>query len=384
MAPLKLLIWMDIPSHHQSPFYQAIRASSIDLVVHYHAALNPVRISMGWEHVTKLPAGEAFVNPSIDSLSQCADWRERIHIVPGYGTVFTRTLAAYLSAQRVKWIHWSEPAQTGLRWWISYPRKRWYARLVNESALGAFAIGDLAARDFQKWGIRRSKIFLLPYASESIDQVDERDPAIGAFTKDEHPVFLYLGSLCHRKGIDVLLHALRELGPSPAPYCLVLVGKDLSGGRYQEMAARLGMSRKVLFRGAVPVSNIGAILSCAHALILPSRFDGWGMVLSEAASLGKALIATEACGAAHHLIVQGENGFRVPPNDATALAEAMRAYVADPMLSQRHGDRSRAIVRDYTPDRNVQRLVQGIREFESELRPKQAAAVTGDGNNAWN
>jgi glycosyltransferase involved in cell wall biosynthesis len=356
---------MNMPSHHQSPFYQAIRDSGIDLVVHYYGAVDATRIAMGWDNVTKLPAGEAFVNPSIDSLTQCADWRDRVHIVPGYGTPFTRKLATYLSAQKVSWVHWSEPAQTGLRWWLSYPRKRWYARLVNDSALGAFAIGDLAVRDFQNWGIRRSKIVLLPYASEGIDQVDKRDPAIGAFAKEGELVFLYLGSLCHRKGIDVLLQALKELGPSSAPYCLVLVGKDLADGRYQGMAARLGISQKVLFRGAVPVSNIGAALRCANVLVLPSRFDGWGMVLSEAASLGKALIATEACGAAYHLIVQGENGFRVPPGDAVALAQAMRAYVTDPTLSRLHGDRSRAIVVDYSPSRNVERLIEGINEFEA-------------------
>src|SRR5262245_32683890 len=164
MPPLKLLMWMNMPSHHQSPFYQAIRDSGIDLVVQYYGQVSHTRISMGWENTMDLPAGETFVSPSLDSLALCADWRDRIHIVPGYGTVFTRQLATHLSAQGVRWVHWSEPAQTGLRWWLSYPRKRWYSRLVNESALGAFAIGNLAVRDFEAWGISKSKIVLLPYS----------------------------------------------------------------------------------------------------------------------------------------------------------------------------------------------------------------------------
>ena len=316
MRSMKLLFWMNMPSHHQSPFFHAIRYADIDLVVHYYGQVTHTRISMGWENTMDLPAGETFVNPSIDSLSQCSDWRDRIHIVPGYGTVFTRKLATYLSAQRVRWVHWSEPAQMGLRWWLSYPRKRLYARLVNASALGAFAIGDLAVRDFENWGIHKSKVVLLPYSSGSMSQVDERDPDIGAFAKNEHFVFMYIGSLYQGKGIDILLHALKRLDPCHHSLCLVIVGKDLSGGRYQRMAERLGISQRVLFRGAVPASKISTTLKCADVLILPSRYDGWGMVLSEAASMGKALIATEACGAAHHLIVQGENGFRVPPNDA--------------------------------------------------------------------
>jgi glycosyltransferase involved in cell wall biosynthesis len=89
------------------------------------------------------------------------------------------------------------------------------------------------------------------------------------------------------------------------------------------------------------------------------------MVLSEAASVGKALIATNACGAAHHLIIEGENGFRVPPNDATSLAHAMLSYTTDPGLAHRHGRRSQELFAEYTPDRTVQRLVQGLTEFES-------------------
>ena len=136
-------------------------------------------------------------------------------------------------------------------------------------------------------------------------------------------------------------------------------------GEYQELAQTLGIKDKVLFRGVLPARHIGSALKCADVLILPSRYDGWGMVLSEAASVGKALIATAACGAAHHLIVERENGFRVPPNDATSLARAMLAYTTDPGLAHRHGRRSQELFAEYTPHRNVERLVQGLREFES-------------------
>jgi len=137
-------------------------------------------------------------------------------------------------------------------------------------------------------------------------------------------------------------------------------------GEYQKLVQTLGVKDKVLFRGVLPAARIGAAMKCSDILILPSRYDGWGMVLSEAASVGKALIATKACGGAHHLIVEGENGFRVLPNDATSLAHAMITYTTDPGLAHRHGRRSREIFAEYTPDRNVERLVKGLSEFESE------------------
>jgi len=363
---IKLLIWMNMPSHHQAPFYKALRSAGIDLVVHYYGHVNETRISMGWENTLVLPAGETFVAPSLDSLTACCDWQERIHIVPGYGAAFTRQLAAHLSQRGVRWVHWSEPAHDGIRWWLSYPYKRWYARFVNTWSLGAFAIGHLAARDFERWGIQKSKIAFLPYSSPEGDtQHAEKDPRIAIFTRNKQPTFLFVGSLCRRKGIDLLLHATKELAIIHDSIGLVLVGKDMAKGRYQRMAETLGISQNVLFQGAVSTSKIAAALSCADVVVLPSRFDGWGMALGEAASAGKALIATNACGAAHHLIVEGENGFRVPANDATSLAQAMLAYMTDPGLAHRHGRRSQELFAEYTPHRNVERLVQGLREFES-------------------
>lgn len=359
---------MNMPSHHQAPFYKALRSVDIDLVVHYYGHVNETRISMGWENTLALPAGETFVAPSLDSLASCPDWQERIHIVPGYGAAFTRQLAAHLSKIGVRWAHWSEPAHDGIRWWLSYPYKRWYARLVNTRSLGAFAIGHLAAKDFERWGIQKSKIAFLPYSSPKSDtQHAEKDPRIAIFTKNKQPTFLFVGSLCHRKGIDLLLHATKELTIIHETIGLVLVGKDMAKGRYQRMAETLGISQNVIFQGAVSASKIATVLSCADVVVLPSRFDGWGMALGEAASAGKALIASENCGAAHHIIAQGENGFRVPPNDATSLAHAMLAYTTDPDLARRHGRRSQELFAEYTPDRNVERLVQGLRELESRL-----------------
>jgi glycosyltransferase involved in cell wall biosynthesis len=115
------------------------------------------------------------------------------------------------------------------------------------------------------------------------------------------------------------------------------------------------------------------------------------MVINEAASLGKALIATDACGAAHHLIVPNVNGFRVPADDHRALAEAMARYCREPGLARRHGEESRRRFLEFTPARNVARLRQcldSLREtrdreeklpatFLSRLQPRTMADGRG-------
>ena len=74
------------------------------------------------------------------------------------------------------------------------------------------------------------------------------------------------------------------------------------------------------------------------------------MVLNEAAAAGLPLVATEAVGAAHDLIEPGGNGFRVPVDDAAALAEALRALEADAGLRRAYGDRSRELVERFRPE----------------------------------
>jgi glycosyltransferase involved in cell wall biosynthesis len=95
-------------------------------------------------------------------------------------------------------------------------------------------------------------------------------------------------------------------------------------------------------------------------LILPSRHDGWGFVLNEAASLGKALIASDGCGAAHHLIEHEVNGYRFPVGDRGALSLAMLAYCRNRGLERRHGAESLRIFEDFTPERNAQRLEEAL------------------------
>jgi glycosyltransferase involved in cell wall biosynthesis len=95
-------------------------------------------------------------------------------------------------------------------------------------------------------------------------------------------------------------------------------------------------------------------------MVLPSRFDGWGVVLSEAATEGVALIATESCGGAHDLIDPGLNGFVVESESAQQLAAAMRVYADDPACASRHGKHSRVVSSRFTPDRIANNFIETL------------------------
>jgi glycosyltransferase involved in cell wall biosynthesis len=367
---MKVTIWTTSPTHHQQHFFHAVRQAGVDLKVCYLRRIPERRLAMGWSNVDELPEGEMFAMQRDYTLRLTRDWKDRIHIVTGYGTHFLRWLTRQLSTHGVTWAHWSEAAYPGLRWWRSYIVKRWYARQVNRFALCCFGTGQLAFEDFRRWGVREELMAFLPYSVPPLKTSSEQDDMISSFCRD-HVVFLFAGSLYQGKGIDILIRSFRIVRAHNSRCRLVLVGNDRTNGRYERLAQHLGIAHDVLFRGVVPVQRMSAVMRAARVLILPSRYDGWGVSLNEGASVGLALIATDRVGAAYHLIQAGENGFRVRAGCTDSLAKAMGVYASDERLACEHGQHSLKLFQEFTPERNAVRFINCIRSwqhFPHELR----------------
>ena len=360
--PLRLLIWSVIPTHHQSAFFHAVRERGIDLVVHYYRHVDANRLKMGWDAHCSLPVGECYVPESLRALDYCSDWQQRIHVIPGYSSLFLLRLALLLSRRRTPWLHWGEHSRPRSRSHITFVVKRFYGSLIHRHGVGALAIGDLARREFLGWGVPEEKIRFLPYAVTGFSGLpsseDTAEPRVGTR-------FLFLGSLYPLKGIDLLLTAMRKVLAAYPDARLELAGNDLSAGSYKQDAARLGIAHAARFTGVVEAGQVGLVLLRNDVLILPSRHDGWGVVLNEAASLGRAIIASDASGAAHHLVRPGVNGFRFPAGNSAALASAMNEYCRDPGLAARHGAESLRIFEEFTPQRNARRLEEALESLQT-------------------
>jgi len=349
-VPMRLLIWTVMPTHHQSAFFAALRDAGVQVEVRYFDRVSAERQALGWQVPAVLPDGEVYVDATWWTAWRAARPDLGIHVVGGAGHSFTRQLVLALSLRRAPWLHWSEPATPVAGPALRRLLRRAYGQLVNHCALGALAIGDAARDDFRRWGIRDDRIRFLPYSVAPLVPVDaEGAPAPG-------PRFVQVGELCQRKGVDVLLRAFAGVRAAYPGAHLTLVGQGPQQADYQALARQLGIADDVEFAGAVPAPLVGRAIQRAHVLVLASRFDGWGVVLNEGASLGKALVATDMTGSAAHLIEPGRNGFRVPADDVTALQAALARYCQEPALAAVHGRASAEIFRDYTPAANARRL----------------------------
>ena len=96
--------------------------------------------------------------------------------------------------------------------------------------------------------------------------------------------------------------------------------------------------------------------------MLPSRYDGWGVVVNQAIGAGLPVICSDAVGAGHDLVEAGVNGLRFPAGDVAALRGCMERFAAEPGLAARWGAASRAKADAWTPDRGAAKWVDVFRE----------------------
>ena len=139
-----------------------------------------------------------------------------------------------------------------------------------------------------------------------------------------------VGRLMAEKGFDVLIEAVALMPTAERPE-VVIVGDGPDRTLLEALALRRSVT--VLFVGAIAPSEVGQWYQRARLVCVPSRREGFGMVVAEALAAGRPVVAT-AVGAAPNFIADGTNGRLVAPGDPNALSAALtQAMQSDPGLS---------------------------------------------------
>ncbi len=154
---------------------------------------------------------------------------------------------------------------------------------------------------------------------------------------------LFVGRLRVRKGVEVLLHALRDLARNHPEVQLRIVGDGEHRSRLEALAGDLGLGERVEFRGACPPSEIPRWMGTAQALVVPSIYEGMPLVILEAMAAGLPVVASRVSGIPE-VVGHGETGWLVPPEDVRALAEALTEVLEDPREAHRRGEVARRTV----------------------------------------
>jgi glycosyltransferase involved in cell wall biosynthesis len=192
---------------------------------------------------------------------------------------------------------------------------------------GIVVTGAGTARRLISLGCNPDTIRLIPPGADAA----LRAPRPAARTTGSALRLLTVGSLIPRKGLDVLLRALAPLRAWPWQLTVVGAARDRAYAlRLRAHARAFGLHGRILWLGAVSASRLEAQYAAADLFVLASRFEGYGMVLTEALGHGLPVIAT-AVGAAIE-VVPRRAGRLVPPEDACALRSELRAAMHCPQV----------------------------------------------------
>ena len=253
------------------------------------------------------------------------------------------------------WCFWGE--RPGLRQpaWAGRLFRKWKLARLHESSVPIWGIGKFAVDEYRREFGQRRTYFNLPYFSD-LERFE-----IARRRRETERVFLFCGSLITRKGVDLVARAFVRLAAEVPNVRLKIVG---DGELRQTLAQTLRpVSDCVDFAGFKDWDELPELYSSADVLCVPSRYDGWGLVVPEGLASALPVIATDRMGAALEFIETGVNGWLIPAGDETALLHAMRkaALLTNAELAERSRC-ARETVREHTLQHGSARFVQFARE----------------------
>ncbi|HEY6041819.1 MAG TPA: glycosyltransferase family 4 protein [Anaerolineae bacterium] len=149
-------------------------------------------------------------------------------------------------------------------------------------------------------------------------------------------VILFLGTISRDKGTAFLFEAMQLIWARGEKATLVLAGAPLGDWKIPN-------DERIRAPGVISDADKNDLLAACDVLALPSRVDSFGIVLLEAWLYGKPVIGADA-GGIRDVIVEGQNGLRVPYGDPAALANALETVLNNPGLADELGARGRATV----------------------------------------
>lgn len=164
-------------------------------------------------------------------------------------------------------------------------------------------------------------------------------------------LILSVGRAVEKKGYDILLSALSLL-PSDLNWRLEHIGGGDELKKLKALSAELGISDRIVWRGALAQEDVLAHYRRADLFVLACRIatngdrDGLPNVLVEASSQRLVCVSTNVSGVPE-LLIDGENGLVVPPDDPRQLAAALEKAIRDPALRNRLGDAAEKRVREH-------------------------------------
>jgi len=175
----------------------------------------------------------------------------------------------------------------------------------------------------ERYGFDADRVHLIPHGvdTDRFYPREERHPAVDP----EKTTLLYVGRLGARKGLDLALRALARVDDPDLEFLIA------GTGRHEEylrnLARELGIVNRVRFLGYVPDDELPVLYSSSDVFVLPSRYEGFGLVALEAMACGTPVIGADAGGIS--TAIRFDPVSAVVPRRCERFATALESVLAD-------------------------------------------------------
>lgn len=173
---------------------------------------------------------------------------------------------------------------------------------------------------------------------------------------------IQVGSLQKQKRFDTTLLAFSQTRNAYPEAKLTLIGQGTEREHLESLSRELGVADAVHFTGLLPNNGVLAEMARSQFFCMPSVREGFGIVYLEAMASGCITIGTEGEGIAD-LIVSGENGFLVPPDDPEAIVRVIDWCITHPEEAATIAERGRRDALALTWEKNAKEYITLFKEF---------------------
>lgn len=383
---IRVGVFVTHPVQYHVPIWAALsKVPDISLKVYYfsdHSVRGGVDPGFGvpvaWD--TPLTAGyeSEFISRDADlarpSSVSIKDPRELLQrgafdwvLIHGYTYRFERQLVRASADLGVKVLIRGEFTDHGHRKWITRILRGLYLRWFYSMVTSFCYIGSNSRDHLLSRGIPKHRLFFSPYSVDTslFELQRSRFQREVARTSLGLPgnlfVLLFSGKLISRKQPQLILQALsliceqdRQkialviLGDGPLRQIVEAQGKELLGQRF-------------LIAGFVNQAEIGKYMVAADALILPSNYETWGLVVNEAMQFELPVIVSDAVGCGPDLVVDGGTGFTFPNGNAEAMAKHIRYLLSNSEGAKEMGRNARRQVSAFSTTQSTHGILDALR-----------------------
>ena len=211
---------------------------------------------------------------------------------------------------------------------------RYLHKILRESRV-LFTNSPFTTAEMTSFGLPSDNVVEIPRGVDhDVFYPTSKDQAyVNRFGVGDKLVFLTLGRLIERKGVDRMLETLSRLDATLPPWHYLIVSDGPFRERLEQMAGQLGLREKVTFTGYIERHELPIYYNLCDVFSMPNRevagdgggalsVEGFGTVFVEAAACAKPVIAGRSGGAVY-AVHEGENGLVVDPNDIADIGRAV-------------------------------------------------------------